>query len=135
MITLAPDTRPLEALADRLRRAEGAVMAGQRAELADVVSGVALDASLYPPPPPGSTYTRTGALGDGWSTEGPSGAGPTLEAAAVNSVPYARWVMGEDQAAIHAGRWRTTGRIAKQWAPQVAERLDARAARDLEAVL
>ncbi len=134
MIALTPSTRSIDDLARRLVAAEGAVLAGQRAELAELVTGVALDASLYPPEPPGSTYTRTYALERGWGVEGPSGS-TTLEASAVNSVSYARYVMGEDQAAIHAGRWRTAGRIAEQWEPQAQERLAQRAVRDLEGAL
>lgn len=134
MLTLTPNTRPLEDLARRLVAAEGAVLAGQRAELADIATGVAIDASLYPPEPSGSAYARTYELERGWGVEGPTGS-TALEATVANSVSYARYVMGEDQAPIHAGRWRTAGKIAEQWAPQARERLETRAVQDLEGAL
>lgn len=135
MIEFTINTRPLDDLVADLKAAEGVILAGQRAELADITSDVAIDASLYPPEPPGSTYVRTYDLERGWGVEGPTGGGLSLEAAAVNSVEHARYVMGEDQAPIHAGRWRTAGKIAEQWTPQTAERLADRAVRDLTGAL
>jgi hypothetical protein len=133
MISARANAAPLDALADRLRAAEPRLIDGQRDELAAITQDIALDASLYPPAPAGSTYQRTHTLEQGWGVEGPSGS-TTLEAAAVNAVPYAEFVMGEAQAA-HMGHWRTTAKIAQQWEGQAAERLAQRAERDLGASL
>jgi hypothetical protein len=133
MISARADTRALDALASNLRGAEPRLRDGQRQELAAIAQDIALDASLYPPQPAGSAYVRTYTLEQGWGVEGPSGS-TTLEAAAVNAVSYAEYVMGEGQAAS-ASHWRTTATIAAQWEAQAAERLAARAQRDLEASL
>ena len=57
--------------------------------------------SNYPPPPPNSTYHRTGEFAGGWSTHdmGPS------KVEFLNTAPHADLVAGEDQAWMHAGRW------------------------------
>lgn len=59
----------------------------------------------YAPPPPNSTYVRTGRLGANW---GLRRAGK-LSVAFTNATPYAGYVVGGNdggrQAAIHAGRW------------------------------
>lgn len=56
----------------------------------------------YPPPPPGSTYRRTGQLGQGWRIRGiPLGA--VLE----NRVNYSRWV--------HGAPGQTKGHAASGW--------------------
>ena len=55
----------------------------------------------YPPPPPGSTYVRTGEFGSSWSTEemAPS------KVEFLNLAPHADPVAGEQQAWMHRGRW------------------------------
>jgi hypothetical protein len=59
---------------------------------------------IYPPPPPRSTYVRTGRLGSSWnsSVSGNSGILQT-------NVSYAIWVQNaQHQAWMHRGRWRNT---------------------------
>jgi hypothetical protein len=59
----------------------------------------------YAPPPPNSTYVRTGRLGANW---GLRRAGK-LSVAFTNATPYAGYVVGGNdgggQAAVHVGRW------------------------------
>lgn len=58
----------------------------------------------YPPPPPNSTYVRTGKLGQGWTRDAAKAKKMRLEFS--NKVPYARYVQGKHwQAKIHKGRW------------------------------
>ena len=72
--------------------------------------------STYPPPPPSSTYERTGDLGRGWADEGvsvdASGTNQFADQVSVemrNPVDYAPWVQDpERQAFMHRGRWETT---------------------------
>jgi hypothetical protein len=59
----------------------------------------------YPPPPPASTYMRTGTLGAGWTIT------PTTNGYMIrNDTPYTKWVVGNayglEQAWMHVGRWQ-----------------------------
>jgi len=59
----------------------------------------------YPPPPPDSTYRRTGTLGRRWTTKTDR---EKLEGRVGNATTYAPYVQDkEKQAAIHQGRWQT----------------------------
>lgn len=61
----------------------------------------------YPPPPPNSTYRRTGTLGRSWTHTVQTS---LIAATAIigNNIPYAPDVQGEGmQAEIHQGRWQT----------------------------
>lgn len=56
----------------------------------------------YPPPPPNSTYVRTGRLGASWGARKVRAAVWHLQ----NLVHYAGWVVDEHrQAWMHQGRW------------------------------
>lgn len=86
-----------------------------------LTDGIIPDAQVYPPEPPGSRYNRTGNLGEGWQLEGPSGGATSFVAAATNGVSYAAYVMGPgEQAAVHAGRWRSTDDLVDAWEDRVA---------------
>ena len=61
-----------------------------------------LSSKPYAPPPPNSTYRRTGKLGRAWSSRRQA----LLEHAFINSSGYASYVIGRgQQARIHRGRW------------------------------
>lgn len=80
----------------------------------------------YAPPPPNSTYVRTGALGADW---GLRRAGK-MAIAFTNNMHYAGYVVGQQQAAIHAGRWwialeRIRERLDKLTA-KIADKVGAR---------
>jgi hypothetical protein len=59
----------------------------------------------YPPPPPASTYIRTGTLGAGWMITSNTN-GYTIS----NNTPYTKYVVGNayglEQAWMHQGRWQ-----------------------------
>jgi hypothetical protein len=70
-----------------------------------------LKGTRYPPPPPNSTYVRTGRLASSWSAD-VSGIKAIIRNTARNprgGRPYAIYVVGdakgEGQASIHSGRW------------------------------
>lgn len=95
--------------------------------VAALLDEIGRDAADYPPPPPDSEYVRTNALRDGWLDSEPSVtiSGSTLLGVLTNSVPYGPFVMGaEDQASVHAGRWRTTDSIMDAWEQRAAERIE-----------
>jgi hypothetical protein len=93
----------------------------------DILEEIGQDAADYPPPPAGSTYERTEALKRGWLDSEPTftETGQTLIGILTNSTPYGPFVQGiEDQAAIHADRWRTTGAIMDAWETRAAQRIE-----------
>ena len=97
-------TRKIDGLA-RMDYLKGVASAG-----ADVLRA---DLRKYPPPPPDSTYRRTGTLGKSW-TKKVSG-GPAGWLAGVGSrLGYAPYVQDEArQAKVHQGRWQTVQSVAK----------------------
>jgi hypothetical protein len=92
-----------------------------------ILEEIGQDAAEYPPPPAGSTYERTEALKRGWLDSEPTftESGQTLIGVLTNSVSYGPFVQGiEDQAAVHDGRWRTTGAIMDAWEERAAQRIE-----------
>jgi hypothetical protein len=86
-----------------------------------LTDGIIPDAQIYPPEPPGSTYNRSYNLRDSWEPQEPSGGATSFVAAATNGVSYAAYVMGPgEQAAVHAGRWRSTDDLVDAWEDRVA---------------
>ena len=62
---------------------------------------------VYPTPPGGSTYDRSGLLGQAWQHDARIESGRVV-AEAWNTRSYAPWVQEhEQQAKVHRGRWRT----------------------------
>lgn len=85
------------------------------------------DAADYPPPPPGSTYRRTGTLGRLWTSAQHrfSVKGDVLEGRVGNATPYGPYVQSEArQAAVHQGRWKTVEQIMRDAEPEINELLD-----------
>lgn len=69
-----------------------------------------LKKTRYPPPPPESTYKRTGLLANKWAVEHPKqGRWHIVNKAENRGRYYARYVVGDDrgrnQAWMHKGRW------------------------------
>lgn len=87
------------------------------------VFGVERIAKIYPPPPPDSRYRRTGTLGRKWKSSVKSITGG-VRGIVQNPVPYAPVVQGENQAAIHRGRWKPMSQIIKELGPKIAEYLE-----------
>lgn len=73
--------------------------------------------AMYPPPPPNSTYRRTGTLGRRWMTARPHifVKKRMLEGVIGNNTRYAPYVQARDtQARVHRGRWRTIEDVIEQ---------------------
>jgi len=67
----------------------------------------------YPPPPPNSTYRRTGTLGKSWTQRVSTGGGGFL-AVIGSMLNYAPYVQdAARQAEIHRGRWQTVQSVAQ----------------------
>lgn len=66
---------------------------------------------VYPSQPAGSEYTRTGRLGDSWRQSGPTNSSSGIATRISNNArdergrSYSEYVQGEQQTAVHAGRW------------------------------
>lgn len=93
-------------------------------KLPEVQQATLRDLRVYPPPPPNSTYVRTGHLGRSWRLAYSHGRQATLFSF-VNPATYAVYVQGSpsEQAAIHRGRWtpaqeiieRRRSAIVREW--------------------
>ena len=82
----------------------------------------------YPPPPPASTYVRTGDLGRSWGAQSPiGGVGGLMGVIASSDVPYAGFVehdptLGDPhQAWMHVGRWQTDLQVVNESAEQIGQ--------------
>ncbi len=74
----------------------------------------------YPPPPPNSTYRRTGLLGRSIATE-VNPLGTSIVGTIGTNVVYAPYVIGENQAAIHQGRWWQLEKVVEKLVPDVVK--------------
>lgn len=95
-------------------------------DVSALLDEIAADAAHYPPAI--GTYVRTGDLGRGWTDSTPlmQSDAASLLAVLTNSVPYGPFVQGtEDQASVHAGRWRTTDQIVDAWEERAAQRIES----------
>src|SRR5260221_1057927 len=69
--------------------------------------------TVYPSPPPNSTYTRTFALQRGWERAVPILDNDGAVMRLINAVTHEPFVQdNESQAGVHQGRWQTTPEIA-----------------------
>ena len=96
-------------------------------DVGDILDDIAADAANYPPERPNQRYVRSGDLGRGWTESEPlmQGDATSLLAVLTNSVSYGPFVQGtEDQATVHAKRWRTTDQIAAAWEDRAAQRIE-----------
>lgn len=107
MITIRIDgTRELAVQLDQLPRR----MLEEIDDATDTIAGRELrDLATYPAPPSASTYVRTLNLARGWAApqERVSFGGGGFSKSFSNTVDYAHWVQGEDQAWMHQERWDT----------------------------
>jgi len=103
--------RQVENLSAALEKEAANALVGLRNTTVKILMLMGTYAAKYPPPPPGSTYRRTGTLGRLWTTSNPSVsiAGKILNARIGNATPYGPCVQDPDlQKRVHRGRWQTT---------------------------
>lgn len=82
---------------------------------------------VYPAPPSGSTYRRTGTLGRRWTTR-PIRTTTEVGREIGNNTEYAPRVQSDElQATVHRGRWQTDAQVLQQESPRLL--------RDVEEVL
>ena len=81
---------------------------------------VEAEARIYPPPPPASSYVRTGKLGRQWLGR-VQNRQASIRGIVGNEMPYAHWVHSPTkQAWMHKGRWPTTENIVEKTSRQIA---------------
>jgi len=79
---------------------------------------------VYPVPPSGSTYRRTGTLGRRWTTR-PIRTTTEVGREIGNNTEYAPLVQGDElQATVHRGRWQTDAQVLRREAPQIVRDVD-----------
>ncbi len=78
-----------------------------------------LKGTSYPAKRPGQTYVRTGNLANKWAVDQMS----TGVWAIANRADYAEYVIGEEQAWFHEGRWWQAKDIIEGEIPQLTEDL------------
>ncbi len=123
MIAISYNVKGADAI---VRQLDGIRLDAIKGDVATLMDDIASDAAHYPPPV--GTYVRSGDLGRGWTDSEPlfSGDATSLMAVLTNSVPYGPFVQGaEDQANVHAGRWKTTDAIMDAWEERAAQRIEA----------
>jgi len=90
---------------------------------------VRADIRTYPPPPPQSTYVRTGILGGSW-TKKIERIQYGVRAIIGTDTPYAKWVQNAPtQAWMHRGRWQTVQSVAEKQAQAVKRFIEQALAR------
>lgn len=84
--------------------------------------------SVYPPPPPGSTYRRTGSYGRRWTTasrEIRTATATHIEGRIGNNTTYGPLVGSKEfQARIHQNRWPTDEDVAEQEEEWIGEQFE-----------
>jgi len=67
--------------------------------------------AVYPPPPSGSKYVRTGTLGRRWTSKLNRNANGVIGTIG-NNTDYGPWVQSDAfQARVHQGRWQTDRQV------------------------
>lgn len=78
-----------------------------------------LKGKAYPPRRPGQTYVRTGRLANSWAVDA-LGAGVW---SITNRTDYGVFVVGDEQAAVHKGRWWQARPTIQEEIPQLTRDL------------
>lgn len=78
-----------------------------------------LKAKPYPSQRPGQTYVRTGNLANRWAAE-PIG---TSAVTITNTADHAGFVVGDNQAGVHAGRWWQASPVIEEQMPSLTKKL------------
>lgn len=106
----------LEALLNRFSNSRGIVADEMEDAIDTAFSDLIKWLTAYPAPPSNSRYQRTYKLKKGWQQTDRRfvSSGSTLRAVLRNPVSYAGLVQGDDQAAVHRGRWKPASQIQQE---------------------
>lgn len=120
-----------------LARSQQRIGPALQSAMRDATSYVLRQVRVYPPPPSGSTYRRTGTLARSWFVAPfeQTGDGGLIGRVVNNGnltqtrsgIPYSRYVQDRDmQAWMHRGRWQTYQDVAEQSNDAIQEMFRAR---------
>ncbi len=133
----------LEELLKRFDQADEVVRRELRRAMTRAVVGELGRMPSYPPPPAASTYRRTMQLGRsltamvGRAPKAEStveGMGDTVRGIVGTAVEYAPWVIGQQQARVHRGRWWRLEASVLSHKPQIEAEFEDAAVRIVEAL-
>ena len=111
----------LDALLKKFGTANKIVNAEIKKAMTKAVYFLQSKVAVYPPPPPMSTYRRTGTLGRSITSE-VKGIGGEIRGIVGTNIPYAPYVLSAaKQAAVHVGRWKTLTAHATEQKGKVEE--------------
>ena len=105
------DIRGLDPLVTKLKGFKGLLNPALARAQATIRRSLVSQLTVYPPPI-SATYVRTYQLQRGWERAVPIMRSDGATMNLINSVSYAGYVQGEDQAKVHQGRWQTVQEIA-----------------------
>lgn len=108
------EVKYLDLLIKKMQRIGYSLSTGLRKPMDDSKAYIDKMIPPYPPPPPNSTYTRTGELGNQMISEvRPLGSSVVMYLG--SKVPYSPLVIKEKtQARIHRGRWWTIEQVLEK---------------------
>ncbi len=114
-VSITVDDAAVRALLDQTpRRIDRAMTSAMH----DATSYLLRQMRVYPSPPAGSKYRRTGTLARSWHVPPFQGSGLSLVGRVASSgttAPYNRWVQDRArQAYMHVGRWQTAQDVAER---------------------
>lgn len=106
----------LENVLRRFKESGGIVADEMEDALDTAFSRIIPRLAAYPSPPTNSRYRRTYKLKAGWTNTDRKFIvrGAEIRAALQNPVSYVDLVQGDNQAAVHAGRWKTVTEIVTE---------------------
>jgi hypothetical protein len=116
------DIQGMDALLQALKNEPDITAAILERASAIALLGLIPDLADYPPPPPKSTYRRTGTLGRTWTAALPSfqTIESGFESSIGNATPYASDVQGTDmQSPVHRNRWKTDTDVIHNHATEI----------------
>jgi len=111
--SLTVEVRGLDKLQRKFDMSDDVVKRESHDAMESAVALVHDRAGSYPPAPPNSSYVRTGTLGRRFAHRVTHFSGG-VKGYVTNPIPYAPYVRGEEQAAVHAGRWATMKQIVEE---------------------
>lgn len=93
--------------------------------LNDEADLLVVDEQQYPPERPGQRYQRTEHLKDMTYHNPAKRSGTHFEVEVVSEAEYSPYVVGEQQAPVHAGRWRKFKKVATDRMPHIRAAVQA----------
>lgn len=102
-----------------------ASLSGLEGELEAGADTILTDVRVEPPERPGQRYVRSHRLSGSWRRTNARRSGGAVVLDIENPTEYAPFVQGEEQAAIHRGRWKRLKVVGEEKLPAIRARAQA----------